>query len=341
MAFMGQNNEEEDADLSQNPESQTSSEFIKKSEEDESPQHLSISEDKRIESDEPADSATEKTVAEEESRVGSEETDEEHPGMVDGEGAVKLKLEEVETEMPLVPVEHSEAIIVKNFESSVSLESSVKKEMPEIGGLSGSEQVQENSRSIDNEDGTSIVPDQLDNVISVPENVHEQIAEPESKNEENMQNEESVDMVSTSQSEGFPDAKTSDTAEPCVLHSVVAEAAGDSDGRSSDSDLHVTHLKDESINAVPEDVIEENNTNIKEGEVEEHVVNTQQHISEPDLGSETHKSDSPDSVHELKKLKKEMQMMENALQGAARQAQVWDEMTFDQLCASCVCAPSD
>ena len=334
MAFMGQKNEESDVESSQKPEYVDSVEVEKISVEDESPQHPSISDEKEEGgTDRLTDSAAEQT-AEDESKAFTAKTTNEHPEVEDGTNAV-LNRGKDEMEMPLVPAEQLEPA-AKDFESSVSVESSDKKEMPGVGeNFSSLEPMQENSiaTEVDQVEDTAVTHDQSDNITKVHENIHEQKAEVESTEEQKTQDEDNVEVTSTTQDRGITDTNISDTAE-FLSHAVVAEET-ESAGKPSNNDPPSAHPSDEASDAVPEFVANENNSSVKTDGMDQHVDDIQRDIREVSLRSGTSASDNQDSLHELEKVKTEMKMMESALLGAARQAQVCDEIIFDRLiCAS-------
>ncbi|XP_059290780.1 golgin candidate 5 isoform X1 [Lycium ferocissimum] len=110
-----------------------------------------------------------------------------------------------------------------------------------------------------------------------------------------------------------------DSARPSVSDSVTASEGGSFEEHSNRSFLGDQH-SDEGLKRVSDSVMPENEPVSRPVEVTQRGNDHETDVKER-LSSGSNSSDVTDSVVELEKLKKEMKMMETALQGAARQAQ--------------------
>nr|KYP54231.1 hypothetical protein KK1_000407 [Cajanus cajan] len=143
--------------------------------------------------------------------------------------------------------------------------------------------------------------------------------EGESKKEERMQAEGSVKSISSVQPEASDDTEKRDDVNTYILHSVASEETNNID-QSYNEHLSSATPPNESSMVVTEVFSPEDETTVKGNETD-HVANdVVTDIREHHLSSERTMSD-PGSLLELERLKREMKMMEAALQGAARQAQ--------------------
>ncbi|XP_024022475.1 golgin candidate 5 [Morus notabilis] len=144
------------------------------------------------------------------------------------------------------------------------------------------------------------------------ESSEEQKTHVESTDEQKAQA-ESVE-ISPVQTGGLTDTKTGSggTAEPSGL------TENGSAGQTFNDELPSAVPSDEASETVPEQVSTKNNIVVG---VDQHVDDKQSYVSEQHLRSRISASGASDSAVELERVKKEMKMLENALQGAARQAQ--------------------
>ncbi|KAG5537712.1 hypothetical protein RHGRI_024984 [Rhododendron griersonianum] len=141
-------------------------------------------------------------------------------------------------------------------------------------------------------------------------NMHETISERKAQEEENVENLSPVraEDASRSSQEGIG-----------LEHSGFISATKETESPKEHftDNLPATQPPDEAAEIVSESVSHEKDTNVRAVDLNQHAVgNEEQHVSS---GSST--SDISSSVVELEKLRREMKMMETALQGAARQSQ--------------------
>ncbi|XP_030491769.2 golgin candidate 5 [Cannabis sativa] len=325
MAFMGQKSEEGSSESSEKPETPESPEGDKPLGEHEYPEHPSTSEEHEGERvDISSHSASEQTAtAEEDSENLTTEKHDEHSEMQDETNVVLSSPEKPETISPVV----SEPA-VENLELSDSVESLEKREISGDGNSGSFDLAQENSGvtevEVDQGEGTAFVPDESHDLTTENVKMHEQKAEVESQStdESNMQlgisdehmsqGEESVEILSRVQTGELGDTSTRVTreAEPS------AAEESDSAEKSSNDDLPSTPPHShEASQTVLEVISNENSTFVKTAGSDQHVDEKQKDIREQHLMSGT------DLAFELERVKKDMKMMETALQGAARQAQ--------------------
>lgn len=343
---MGNKNVESNAESSEKPEYIESAEVEKPSEEHESPEHPSTSEEHEgAQTDISSYAATEKTAAEVESKLVTTEKTNDHSELEDGKNAVLSSTEKHETVSPLVPTEPTAEPAVKDLETSDSVENLEKKEMSGVGSLSSLDSEQENSGAteVDQAEGNAFVPDESDNLTNVHDSTHKQKAEVEIQStdeneslvggidEQKRQVEESVEIIAPVQTRELRDTGTGITTEPSIVVGSSVTEESDSAEKSSISDLSSAPPSNEVSETVPEFVSNENNTIIKAVGVDEPVDVKQNDSREQHSISGSNASDSTESAFELERLKMEMKMMESALQGAARQAQVCDKMILDNL----------
>ncbi|KAL5576465.1 hypothetical protein UlMin_018164 [Ulmus minor] len=324
MAFMGQKNVESDIESSQQPESSESTEVEKSPGEHDSPQDPSVSEEKEgFQTDRSPDYATEQAAVKEK---GEEKVDEYPETTVGTSAAVPNPeiAEPVSTPMPIEPPEPA----VKNFESLDSVENLENRELLEAEGLNNLEPVQAMSVAVevDQVEGRVAVPDKSHNFPNMHEDMDEQKMQVESTDEQNAQvesiNEQKTQVESTDETETRAEdtvestspveaeasihIETGGTTEPSGSHSVATKET-DSAGECS---------SDHSPSALPSYKASEISPELVSNEVDLHV-----DLEEQRLSSGTNASDTLESALELERVKREMKMMESALQGAARQSQ--------------------
>ncbi|KAL6996462.1 Golgin candidate 5 [Sarracenia purpurea var. burkii] len=162
----------------------------------------------------------------------------------------------------------------------------------------------------DHVEGSALGSPESQNVI----NLHE-------INEQRAQEEEIVEHISSVQ---FEDAVNSSQDRIGVdlpdSVSLTPKETKSPKGHFSDNS-HDMQPPDEAAKTVSESAYQENDTDVRAVDLNQQVIDYESEIKEQRVSSESSVSDIPDSVAELEKLKREMKMMETALQGAARQAQ--------------------
>lgn len=344
MALMGNKNEESTAESSSVKDEESnaeSSQTPKSSEQSPEAENASgahkpsqdlstIEEKEEVQNDGSPFSATEQTAAEEGNEAVSVEKADELPETAEVNNAGVSEPDKAESVSPLVPVEPPESPIM-NLESSDSFGNLEKGDVSEVEPLNNLESVQAKSKEIevDQIEGPFVVPDDSHN-DQLHENIHEQKMQVESTDEEKTQAEETVERMSPVQAEASTDSTMVDTNEATDLHSVTTKEA-DSASESSKSPSPSAPPSNEATEMVSEGVFNGSDAIVKAIEVDQLVNDTEIDIKERDLSSGSNASDTSHSVLELEKLKMEMKMMESALQGAARQAQVCGEMILDHL----------
>ncbi|MED6140099.1 hypothetical protein PIB30_089928 [Stylosanthes scabra] len=163
------------------------------------------------------------------------------------------------------------------------------------------------------EDGNSESVDS--HVFNEPNENLQVVAKEENIEEERVQAEESLQSVSSPPPEASDVSKKTDLIDMSVMHSGATEETNTIDQSYNEPLSSGTPQNDSSETVLPENetTVEENESDLSANEVV-----TQR--KEQRLSTERNVSDS-DSTFELDSLKREMKMMEAALQGAARQAQ--------------------
>ncbi|KAF7814254.1 golgin candidate 5 [Senna tora] len=331
MAFMGNTSEENTEETSEKLESSEQESGTEKSlKKAESPDDLPAVEGKEaLEADETVRTETEESTAQDEIKVQEVEEHGEDKESADGTTTFNTKQGESEHQLPVAPLELSESA-VQNAESSVSVNSVQESETVELKNPTSPESLQPHSIH------PTIEPHDSHGIIDVQENLQERTEE-ESREEERLEAEQSVEGASPGQPEASsagPDGKEIDETKASELPSV-------SDNKESDETKSyvLPSVASEEINSVNQSCIEhlssdsppssevapnlvlhgnEATTNENEGSHLPNDVETD--MKEQRLSSVTNMSDS-DSMLELERVKREMKMMETALQGAARQAQ--------------------
>lgn len=165
--------------------------------------------------------------------------------------------------------------------------------------------------------------DQVEDADPVPAESSDAVEIHETKDEQKIQTEEILEKGSPVKFEESSDSQAdADGPNEPVLsssHSIDVEETNS----AAEVSLPSVLPSYEAQGTVSESIFHENDVNAKRVEVDQ-----QSNDSETEAkgvqrsSSATTMSDSADSMYELEKLKMEMKMMESALQGAARQAQV-------------------
>ncbi|KAK9923384.1 hypothetical protein M0R45_031806 [Rubus argutus] len=331
MSFMGQKNEDNTVESSQKAESSKSPPEVKKSSvEPESPQHPSAVEEKIGVSETLPHSAPEQTDVEE-NEVDEEEKDENHAESAEETKTLISEPEKSESESHLVPVEAPEPTI-KNAASSDFVGSQEENKISEVGPSDISESAQGKLGAVDVgevEEVSTAQPSELHDNVDVHENVDDQKAHKENDNEIATQAGYIVEMASSIEPEELTDSLPGNVTEPSAIHSVTTEVT-DSTGGSSTNQLPSVYTSNEASDVSSESVFKQRGTIIEEPEIGHRVDDNEANYNEQRLSSGeksdfsvagANVSDASNAFLELEKMKKEMKMMEAALQGAARQAQ--------------------
>lgn len=339
---MGNKGEETTEETSEKEESSPQGSEIERSvEKPESLDHIPVAEGKEaFETDKTVHVEAEETTIQEENKVHKDEEDGEHTESADETTTQNLDHGKDEHQLPETPVELPESPIEK-FESSDSVDSPQEKEITEVGTLESPVMMQPMSSNLgDNEvEGSTSELGESHGISDVHENIEVETKE-ESDEEERVQAEESVERISSVQPEESGDTEKRDVER---ISSVQPEASGDTEKRD-ETDTSVLHSEaseetesvdqsynerlssasppNESSDPVSEFVSHKKETTIKENERDHFASNVETDMKEQHLNSVKNMHDS-DSMLELESVKREMKMMEAALQGAARQAQVF------------------
>lgn len=331
MAFMGNKTEENSEETSDDVESsQKESEIDNSVEKRESPDHINVSEGKEA-------SEAENAVHVEAEETTSREVNEEHQVEVgehtepaDGTTTQNLDQEKDEDQLPEMPVELPESPVQK-FESLDSVDGSQEKEIAEVGTSESPVSMQPMAPDLADDvvEGSTSEPGESHTISDVHENI--QVETKDENTEETVQIEERGDRFSSVQPEESSDTEKTDETSTHVLHSVAPETTDNIDqshnehlsGATPPNDLvlHENERNLESSDAVSDLVSHENETTIEENETDHIANNVETDMKEQHLSSVGDMHDS-DSAVELDRVKRDMKMMEAALQGAARQAQV-------------------
>jgi hypothetical protein len=323
MALIGNKSEEDGEETSENIESsQQESETETSVEKPESLDHVPVPEGKEaVETDKRDNLEAEETTIQEENKVHEAEEDGEHVESADGTTVQDLEHGKDKHELPEMPVELSESPIQKS-ENSNSISSPQEKEIAGVGALEspvvllptvsnlGDYVVEGSNSELGESHGTG--------------DAHETVeveTEEESKEEERVQAEESVERISSVQpDEASDNTEKRDDTDTSVVHS-VSSVESNSINQLFNEDQS-SAAPNESSEVVPDLLSHDNETTVKETERNHLANNIETDIKEQHLSSIKNMPDS-DSILELERVKKEMKMMEAALQGAARQAQVF------------------
>ncbi|KAM4111202.1 hypothetical protein ACJW30_05G049800 [Castanea mollissima] len=286
------------------------------------PQHKSEVEEKEeneLDNDRSLHSAAEQATTEEENEVPEVDKDAEIPEMVEGTDNVISNPDQAESDslpMPVIQPEPSSQD-GETLESVGNLQENL-----EVGPSENSELVQAKSGAIevDQVDSSTILTHEASNVVDMSESMDEQKTQVESTDKHMLQAEEDAETVVPVQAEASIDSHAGGATEPSGLHSVFTEETASTGESSNDQSPRVLPSDEVSV-IVSESVSPKSHEIVKAVEVDQQANDNVNTIKEKELSSGTNVSDSCDTVLELEKVKKEMKMMETALQGAARQAQ--------------------
>ncbi|KAK7325165.1 hypothetical protein VNO77_29300 [Canavalia gladiata] len=320
-AFMGNKGEENREEMPEKVESsKQESETEKSREKPESLDHTPEAEGKEtLETDNTVHIEADENTVQEENKVLKVEEDSEHTESPDETIAHNLDYGKEEHQLLEKPVELSEPPIQK-LESLDSVDHSQEKEIAEVetSGSPVSMQPMPSSLGDNAVDFVTSEPGEPHGISDGPENFQLETKE-ESKEEERMQAEESIERISSVQPEALDDSEKRDDTDTSVLHSVASEETNNID-QSYNEHLSSTTPTNESSEVVSELVSHDNGTTVKEDEKDHFTDDVETGMKEHHLSSARTMSDSG-SLLELERVKREMKMMEAALQGAARQAQ--------------------
>jgi hypothetical protein len=327
MALMGHTSEESTGESSGMQESSQHPHTVEESSGDPgSPQHKSRAEEKEgtePETDKSLHSAAEQDTAEDENEVCKVDKDVEHPETAGETNNVILYPDKAESELTPTPVIQAEPT-GQDVETLESVGILLEKEISEVGHSENSELVQTKSGVIEVDESSMVVPHKLDNVVDMGESMDEQTTQVENMDKQKSQAEELSETIDPVQAKASSDRNAEGGTEPSGLHSASTEET-DSPDESSNYPLLTALPSDEASAMVSDLVSPESHAIVKAVEVDQQVNDYETDIKEQQLSSGLNVSDSSDSMLELEKLKREMKMMETALQGAARQSQVFHE----------------
>ncbi|KAH1219400.1 Golgin candidate 5 [Glycine max] len=321
ISFMGNKSEETTEEMSEKDESsQQDSEMEKSLEQPESLDHTSVAEGSNaLETDNTVHMEAEENTTKEENKVLKEEEDGEHTESVDGTVAQNLDHGKEENHLLELPVELPESPVEK-FESSDSVEHSQEKEIADPGTSGSPVSVQFMPSNLGDNvvEGITRESDESHDISDGHENSQVETKE-ESKEEERVQAEESEKRISSVQPKASTDSEKGDDTDTSVLQSVASEETNNTD-QSNIEHLSSVTPPNESSKVVTDMFSPENETSAKENEREHFAHDVETDMKEHHLSSERTMSDSG-SMLELERVKREIKMMEAALQGAAKQAQ--------------------
>ncbi|KAL6137615.1 hypothetical protein ACLB2K_062905 [Fragaria x ananassa] len=297
----------------------------KSSVEPKSPQHSSAVDEKDGAIETLPHSSTE--CGKEENEVSKKERNESHPETAEETRTSESEPEKLESQSPSVPVEAPEPTTSSDLvgsqednKISVGGSSEISESAP---GMSGAVNVGEV------EEGSTTLRSESHDHAEVHENVDAQKENDENNNETVTQAGDIVEMVSTVEPEESTRSLPQDVTKPSDIHSVTTEV-NHSSGESPTNQLPSVYTSNEASDASSELVFKQKDAIIEEPEIGQRVDENETNYNEQRLSSGqksdysdtgVNVSDASNAFLELEKVKKEMKMMEAALQGAARQAQ--------------------
>lgn len=357
MAFMGNKAEEDTEETPEENTEETSgklksseqeSEMEKSLEKAESPDYLPVAKGiEGFETDKAVITETEETTAQDENKVHEVEEHGEHKESADETITLNSEQGKSDHQLPVVPVDLSESS-VHNVENRISVNSAQESETAEVKNPASPESLQPTHINFQEDQVTNstVEPGESHGVVDVQENFHEKTKQ-ESIEEERLEAEDSVERVSPVHSEVSGDSRERDETKSSVSppvydskerdetkSSVLPSVASEEINSANQSyDEHLSSASPLSPDVVPDTVLHENepSTSGDEGHRSSNDVETD--MKEQQLSSVTNTSDS-DAMLELERVKRDVKMMETALQGAARQAQVL-------FCDACILGSND
>lgn len=288
------------------------------------PQQSKPEEEVGVETERSVYSATGEVYADEQKASPKTEKDDEHPDTAENLDFVVSEHGKVDSESNIVPNDPSESAI-QNIDSSEPVDNQQQKVTSDLGTSEENEsgEAKAGPFEADQIEISSSLRDESDNVANACQSKDEEKKE-ESNYEEKSQAKEMIETGSPVQAE----VSTTIQAE-------VGAESSDSQFVSAEETERVHELLSPSVSSpmaaseiVSAPVSPEHGEKDKAVEVEQQANDSGIVSEEQRLSSEANVSVSADSVCELEKLKREMKMMETALQGAARQAQVLNVHNF-------------
>lgn len=323
MAFMGNKSEESTEEMSEKDESvPQESETEKSPERPESLDHTPVDEEnKSLETENEVHMEDEQTAGQEENKMLKKEEDGEHTESA-ADGTIEQNLDHGKEEHHLLemPVELTESTVEK-FESSDSVDHSQENEIADEGTSESPVPMQLVPPSLADNVVEGVTSESGESHGISDGNANSQVETQEESKEERAQAEESVKRESSAQHEASGEGEKRDDTDTSVLQSVASDVASNSE-QSSIAQLFIGTPPNESSKVVTEEFSPENETTAKENESDHFARDIETDMKEHHMSSERTMSDSG-SMIELERVKREMKMMEAALQGAARQAQVF------------------
>lgn len=337
IALVGHKNEESTAESAQKPEfSEQSPEVAQLPGKRDSPEHSSaVDEKEEVRTDSSSHRAAEQAVAGEGNKVLSVENTDEPLDVAKKESAESSDHGKVEF-VPLPITVQSPEPTAENVESSDSTDSTEKKEISEVGSSGHLEpaQVKPEATEVDQVGGRTYQLDESHKLTNLHEDsneqkmqevTYEQKMQEEVTHEQKIQVEETLETVSSVQTHELTDTNAGAATEPTGLSTSTTE----------ETDNHEESLKNYSASFLPFseafEVVHESVSNENDGikVIEAGDCDTEADIRDQHQTTGKNISDTSGAALELEKVKLEMKMMETALQGAARQAQVYDVMILD------------
>ncbi|KAH7865559.1 hypothetical protein Vadar_008249 [Vaccinium darrowii] len=319
MAFMGQKGGESTVESIEKPESTLSPSSIEDKEVDETDKSVNTATEQPRPDDEgneesslvltDAVEGTSVAVPEETNAVRADPTKSESVDTETSESPDPGKSES--DSPPLIPAELSESII-GHVEEPDSLNDLNQKDTSGIEPSEPSELME--AKPVTNEanklEVIGFVSPESNDVVDK----HETISEQKAEDEENAEN------ISPVRAE---DSSSSCQAEIGLEHSgsMSSSKETESPDKYHTDNLPATQSSDEAAETVSESVSHEKDTTVRAVDLNQPVIDHEPDIKEQRLSLGSSASDTSESVVELEKLRREMKMMETALQGAARQSQ--------------------
>ncbi|WVZ00637.1 hypothetical protein V8G54_026706 [Vigna mungo] len=320
MAFMGNKNEETAEEMSEKDESShRDSETEKLPEVPESLDHTPVEEgNKALETYNEVHVGDEEITDQEENKMLKKEEDGEHTESAADETIEQNldhgKEEHHSLEMPVELTESS----VEKIESSDAIDHSQEKEITNEGGFESPVSMQLTPLSPADNVDEAVTSESGESQGISDGNANSQAETQEESKEERVQADESVKRVSSAPHEASSEGEKRDDTDTSVLQSVASDEASNSD-QSSIEQLP-SGTPNESSKVVNVEFLPENETTAKEHESDHFANDVETDMQGHHIRSERTLSDSGAMI-ELERVKREMKMMEAALQGAARQAQ--------------------
>lgn len=241
---------------------------------------------------------------------------------------VSESFDEANHESPRTSVENPEPT-AETSDSIYNLQQKEFSEMetskhPELDTKSGATDVyqDEGSNELSVESQSSFdVHNRSNEQMLLADRINEPMVEVESADKLKTEEREVLKMITHIEVESFDDNQGEGSSETSSIHSGSTEVK-EGPREVSASELSNAPLFDEASLRISNSDSHESDLTIKTIETDQQPKDSEKETKERGLSSEANIPSHLDSMHELEKLKAEMKMMETALQGAARQAQV-------------------